>query len=50
MGDTDKWGKDGPPRGCLASVGKLGAGAVILVAAAVVSYQFLAPALVNLWW
>lgn len=43
------WTKDGE-QGCLMSLIKVGAAALVLAIVTVVAITFGAPALVNLWW
>ena len=43
------WKKDGET-GCLMTLVKVGAVAVVLAAVAGMAYAYLAPGLVNLWW
>lgn len=45
----DKWGKDGPNKGCLMAVAKFGSAAVLTVAAVYIALHLAVPAVEALW-
>lgn len=49
LNDNDKWGKDGPPQGCLMTVGVVALVITMAVISIALSFVFVVPAVQSLW-